>query len=267
MISKAFQLREWAVAAASAAGAQSVFFLLFSSSAPAAVRAEISDEMSRPIAVSITPVPVLKLGSNHAAPLPRSWQRRAAAPEPTATQATLPSPQAEQVPEAIPSAPVSDAAVPPPASAEDAEPPAPGEPSSSASAGPMASGSPGPGSPEGSEQGTETDPLKARAIGMYRGQLASWFLSRFSIRGKIPFDTLKTLRAAASVSITPDRRVGGYSLGSQSGNAVFDGEVRSTLASIQASGAQLPAPPPSYPDVLGQTLSVSFQCTVRSQCE
>jgi hypothetical protein len=102
---------------------------------------------------------------------------------------------------------------------------------------------------------------------LYRAQLASWFLSRFNIRGKVPFDTLRGLRAVASVSVGPDRTVTGSSLVSPSGNSVFDVEVRATLSSVQSSGAVLPAPPPMYPDVLGQTISVSFQCTIRSLCE
>jgi hypothetical protein len=101
---------------------------------------------------------------------------------------------------------------------------------------------------------------------MYRAQLAAWFAARFDIRGKVPFDKLKTLHATAVVSITGDRRVGSFSV-TGSGDATFDAEVRATLSRIQSSGAELPGPPPLYPDMLGKSLPVGFQCTVRSQCE
>ena len=50
-------------------------------------------------------------------------------------------------------------------------------------------------------------------------------------------------------------------------NAVFDTEVEATLNRIRASGAELPSPPPNYPEMLGRTVTVGFRCTNRSQCE
>jgi len=52
-----------------------------------------------------------------------------------------------------------------------------------------------------------------------------------------------------------------------SGDATFDAEVQATLARIQSSGAELPAPPPMYPDMLGQSLPVGFQCSLQKFCE
>jgi hypothetical protein len=123
------------------------------------------------------------------------------------------------------------------------------------------------GSELGAANGTETDPLKARAADMYRAQLMAWFMSHFNIRGKIPFDSLKSLHALATVSVTSDRRVGGFTIDHPSGDSLFDGEVRSTLGQIQSSGVELPAPPPMYPDILRSTLPVGFACTVRKSCE
>lgn len=248
---------------------QVVWFLLLSSASPPHIQADISDEATRPMAVAITPVPVLKYGSLRPGQLPKAWQRHPSiAPKPVGA---LPSPAAEPTPEAIPDAAVPEVAVRPVVSEQgDAGVMTDGSElvvAGGIDAGPVGSASFEPGSPEGSEMGTETDPLKARAISMYRGQLAAWFLSRFGIRGKIPFDTLKSLRAVASVSITSDRTVGGFSIGKPSGNDLFDGEVRAALSRVQSSGATLPPPPPLYPDVLGQNISVSFQCTIRSQCE
>jgi hypothetical protein len=267
----AFRAWEVGVSGGLALLVQGGWIALLSASSPPAVQADISDEATRPMAVAITPVPLLKAGSPHPAELPKSWRRHpTVAPKPTGA---LPSPAAEHSPEAIPRSPVHDAAVRPTASAVETDaappPPDPEAPVSAAStdAAPVGSAASALGSPEGSDAGTETDPLKARAVSMYRAQLAAWFLSRFAIRGKVPFETLKDLRAAASVSVTGDRRVGGFSITRASGNEVFDGEVRAALSRVQSSGAELPAPPPLYPDVLGQSISVSFQCTSRSQCE
>ena len=63
--------------------------------------------------------------------------------------------------------------------------------------------------------------------------------------------------------MTADRKVGSFSIVKPSGDPTFDAEVQATLSRIQSSGAELPAPPPMYPDMLGQSLPVGFQCTVR----
>lgn len=122
------------------------------------------------------------------------------------------------------------------------------------------------GATAGSDDGTEVDPLKARAVDTYRAQLAGWFASHFSIRGKVPFDTLRTLQARVVVT-TAERHVTGFSVTQPSGNDVFDEDVRTTLSSLQASGVELPAPPPAYPELLAESVPLTFRCTVKSQCE
>jgi len=265
LIAGVFRASEAVLAALSAASAQTALYLAFSASSPPQVQADISDENSRPFAVSITPVSASPLGDDHRAALPRSWQRRAV-PRPLA-QAELPSPKAERTPRTEQARREPNAAaLPAKVSFADASPTVVTEPGAAAS-GAEGSGAPSPGVPAGSGQGGEGDVLKTRAIGLYRAELVSWFMTRFDIRGKIPFEVLKTLRAVALVSVTPDYTVGGFSLATTSGNPIFDAEVRATLAAVQSSGATLPAPPPLYVDVLGPSLSVSFQCTSRSQCE
>lgn len=255
-----FDAQDYTIAVGVAVLAQLLFVLAFSLPSPKLVRADITDENARPIAVAITPV--LKLGSknpNAANP----WQRKK--PVAPKTQGALPSPQAEKTPEAIPTTNVPDAAVAP--VVVDAG--AVEQPNTTAAtdAAVVATAASTQGSEQGSENGTETDPLKGRAADMYRAQLASWFVSRFNIKGKIPFDKLKTLHASAVVTVTPDRRVSSFTIVSPSGDSTFDSEVRATLSSIQSSGAELPAPPPNYPDMLGKSLPVGFQCTVQKFCE
>jgi outer membrane biosynthesis protein TonB len=259
---RTFDAQEITIACAIALLAQLAFVGAFSLPSPKMVRAEISNDNSQPIAVSITPV--LKLGTKNPTKLPTQWQRKqpvAAKTEPAA----LPSPQAEKTPEAIPKTNVPDASVAPPT--VDAA--APDQPTTTApvEGGAVATASSTQGSEQGAANGTETDPLKARAGDMYRAQLASWFAGHFQIRGKLPFDKLKTLHASAVVTVTGGRKVGSFSVVRPSGDPTFDAEVQATLSRIQSSGAELPAPPPMYPDMLGQSLPVGFQCSLQKLCE
>lgn len=245
-----FDAQDVTIACAVALLAQLGFVVAFSLPSPKLIEADISNDNAQPIAVKITPI--LKLGSK----TPSQWQRRVpVTPKPPAG---LPSPQALKTPEAIPTNRSPDASVVPPV---DSAPPPPED------AGTVAPAASTQGSEQGAANGTETDPLKGRAADMYRAQLAAWFASHFQIRGKIPFDELKPLHAAATVTVTADRKVGSFSIVRPSGNATFDAEVQATLSRIQSSGTELPAPPPMYPDMLGVSLPVGFQCSVRKLCE
>ncbi|MDP8999060.1 MAG: hypothetical protein M3O46_03005, partial [Myxococcota bacterium] len=194
-----FDAQDVTIACAVAFLAQLAFVAAFSLPSPRLVQADISNENAQPIAISITPV--LKLGSKSPSKLPTQWQRRR--PVAAKSQAALPSPQADKTVEAIPKTHVPDASVAPlVADAGRVEQPnltAPEE------AGAVVAASSVQGSEQGAANGTETDPLKARAVDMYKAQLASWFAARFQIAGKIPFDRLKTLRAVVHVTVTDDR--------------------------------------------------------------
>ncbi len=258
----AFDSHEIAIAIAVALLAQLLFVAGFQLPPPKLVQAEISNDNAQPIAVAITPI--LKLGTKNPTQLPSQWQRKKPTPPAPPTTAAVPSPQADKTPQAIPTTHVSDAAVPtvvPEAAAPD-QPTAAAAPEGGA----VTTASSVQGSEQGAANGTETDPLKARAADMYRAQLASWFAARFNIRGKIPFDQLKTLHASAVVTIS-DRHVVGFSVTRPSGDPTFDAEVQGTLTRIQSGGAELPAPPPMYPDMLGASLPVGFQCTIQKLCE
>jgi hypothetical protein len=250
-----FDAQDVTIACAVALLAQIAFFAIFSLPSPKLVEADISNDNALPIAVAITPV--LKLGSK----APSPWQRRR--PVVAKTQAPVPSPHAEKTPEAAMTSRPEPSAKPIPFDAGKPEP-GPAATADVASAAPAASTQ---GSEQGAVNGTETDPLKARAVDIYRGQLLRWFLARFDIRGKVPFERLKHLHAGARITVTAERTVGAFSIDSPSGDATFDAQVNSTLSQIQSSGVELPAPPPMYPDILRATLPVGFSCTVESQCE
>jgi hypothetical protein len=257
-----FDSHEVAIAIGVALLAQLVFVATFQLPSPKPLQADISNDNAQPIAVSITPI--LKLGTKNPTSVPSQWQRKKPAPPKPPDLAPLPSPQASKTPEAIPTTRVQDAAAPLPIPSASAA--ASADTTAPAGSATVASASSVQGSEQGAANGTEADPLKARAADMYRAQLMGWFASRFQIRGKIPFDTLKTLHASTTVSIA-DRHVVGFSITRPSGDATFDAEVQATLSRIQSGGAELPAPPPMYPELLGQSLPVGFACNIQKACE
>jgi len=234
-----YDAQDVTIACAAALLAQLAFIAAFSMPSPKLVQADISNDNAQPIAVSITPV--LKLGTKNPGKLPSRWQRKAPTAAKTPAPAALPSPMAEKTPEAIPKTTVPDASVAPVASdtkhTDLANPTAPETPQAPAAAASTE------GSEQGAANGTETDPLKARAVDMYKAQLGAWFVSHFQIRGKIPFDKLKALRSLVSVTVTAERRVGSVAVLKPSGDATFDGEVQSALSRIQSGGGRPPPPP------------------------
>ena len=167
---------------------QLVLFLVFSSSSASPARANLSDENSRPIAVAITPVSSLSSDPHHQGRAPGSWQRHAHDPALARNAALLPKhiERAEQEPhDAVPLPPLE-----PQAAARPPEGSPTGEEESPASA------ATAPGEGAGEDDGF--DELKQRAIGLYRGELVAWFLARFDIRGKLPFETLKGLHGRSN---------------------------------------------------------------------
>ena len=221
-------------------------------------------EMPQEIPISVKPVmddlPLLKLGGKKKAKLPDMWKKQA--PVQRFEESSAPSAKASKAPEAIPSSKLApiDASAPPPDAetakqvdqtltdaAPDAKPTVEGE-----------------GTADGVKEGTEADPLKARAVSAYRAKIISWFVSRFHAPvGEIPCEELKKLRASVQVQIGGDRSVGAYTVTKPSGNSIFDSKVRSTLDGVR--GEELPPPPPLYPDILSTTESFVF--TGPSKCE
>ncbi|NRA33358.1 MAG: hypothetical protein HRU17_08455 [Polyangiaceae bacterium] len=211
------------------------------------------------VPIQITPVvdetPLLKLGSKKKPKLPSMWRRKPT-PKKLFEEVSAPAENAEDDPEELPTSRLAelDEEAPPPdasivkeldedvpevdASAEDPE-----ELSED-------------GDEMGVEEGTETDPLKARVVSLYRMKIIGWFNRRFRIPDtKIPCAELKSLRAPVAVAVNSQRAVASYTIKS-SGNAIFDARVR---ASMDATiGQQLPPPPPKYPDILGTTVQPVF---------
>jgi len=108
------------------------------------------------------------------------------------------------------------------------------------------------------KEGTEIDPLKARAVDVYRAKIAGWFSSRFRVSGSgLSSEELHKHRVAATVAVGADRSVTGYSI-VPSGNAAFDAAARAALEG--SKGQSLPPPPENYPDVVQSQLNITFVC-------
>ena len=273
---RAFEGLEIGLACFVALAAQLAFGAMLSSSEPHTMQADISDDNAKPLAVAITPIvdeevlPTLKLGGKKKkTALPDMWQKPKPVPlktkAPEEENAVQPSTKADVDAPSNPDAAVSEAGQEPSDAEVVAKSDQP-ELDASVESGPDPNLT-GEGSAAGSKDGTETDPLKAQAKDLYKAQLSAWFSSRFNIKGKVPFDVLKTLFASATVTVTADRKVGGYSITKPSGNATFDAELEKTLSGIQSSGAVLPPPPPMYPDILGSSVPLGFSCKVQKVCE
>jgi hypothetical protein len=248
---------ELMVAATLATAIQVGFFVLLvvAGKGDAQVKAE-EEPRPKEIPIAVKPVidelPLLKLGSKKVkAKLPEMWKKQAPVKRYEATSA--PSAKAEKTPQALPSTPLvkPDQEAPPPDAevakkvdefidAPESEP----------------TNLPEEGSPDGVKEGTETDPLKARAVSQYKMRILAWFDARFRPPEDIPCEERKNLRSSVAAVVGGERQVTGYTVSSVSGNAVFDAKVRATMDAIV--GQQLPPPPPLYPDILDSTVFPTF---------
>jgi hypothetical protein len=213
--------------------------------------------------VKVVPVldldaPLLKLGGKRDNfKLPDRWVKQA--PKPRVEQRTFVSPKAGKTEHDIPAPEVKKAELgekPPPPNAEIAkqvDTPVAAVPDAGAPANVDTEGH-----ADGVKEGTETDPLKARAVDLYRAKIASWFSSKFRVSGSgLPKEELVKVRVSATVTLGPDRTVSGYTL-KPSGNGTFDAAARATLEG--AKGQQIPPPPENYPDVVQSQINVTFVC-------
>jgi hypothetical protein len=201
--------------------------------------------------------PLLKLGGKKVKyKLPDQWQQPT--PVQRVERRAFVSPKADKSPEAAPptDVPMADAGTEPPppdaavAKQVDTEVTAPTDAGYA--------NVPTEGSPDGVPEGTETDPLKARAISLYRARLISWFSSRFRVSGSgLSPEELGRYRVGATVQLSNDRVVKGYHL-VPSGNSAFDAAARATLEG--SMGQQLPPPPENYPEAVQNQISVTFVC-------
>lgn len=213
--------------------------------------------------VKIVPIvdldaPLLKLGGKpDPTKLPDRWVKKA--PKARVEQKAQVSAAAEKTVDAIPppELPVAEKAAPPPPPDAEVTKQVDTQVVPTAAPAPPAN-VPDVGHSDGVAGGTETDPLKARAVDLYRARLIAWFAAKFRVSGSgLPQEELVKYRVGATVDIDAGRAVAGYSL-SSSGNATFDAAARAALES--AKGQSLPPPPDDYPDVVQSRISLTFVC-------
>lgn len=220
-------------------------------------------DLGAAIPVRITPVidldtPLLKLGGQRdLTRLPDRWVKQT--PKPRVEQKSFVSTKAGKTEADVPppEVKVAEAKTPPPPPdaelAKHVDAPAPEVVDAGAPANVDEKGH-----ADGVKEGTETDPLKARAVDLYRAKIAGWFSGRFRVSGSgMAQAELTHYRVAASVEIGADRTVTGYTI-VPSGNPVFDAAARASLES--ARGKPLPPPPENYPDVVQSRINVTFVC-------
>ncbi|MCC6899646.1 MAG: TonB C-terminal domain-containing protein [Polyangiaceae bacterium] len=261
---RSFTPMEVGVAVAAASMIQAFFFILLIAAGKPRIEVRAKEEVSpRELPMAVKPVlddaPLLKLGGKKVKPkLPEMWKKLDPTPVQRFEEKSAPSDKAKDDPKAAPtsSVAVGDAAAPPP----DAEIAKQVDPALQDLDAAVAAKDPeveGPGAKDGVKEGTETDPLKARAVDQYRMKVLGWFNARFKQPvGQIPCDELHKLSAAVSASVSSDGTVTGYSMTRSSGNATFDAKVKSTMDGVV--GQQLPPPPPLYPGILGSTVQPTF---------
>ncbi|WP_437958885.1 TonB C-terminal domain-containing protein [Sorangium sp. So ce119] len=214
------------------------------------------------VPVKVIPVldmdtPLLKLGGKRdRMKLPDRWVRQT--PKPRVEQKAFVSPDAGKTAEDIPppEVKVADAGTaPPPPDAEIAK-------QVDIELDQKTDAAPAPnvdqeGHADGVKEGTETDPLKARAVDLYLARIAGWFSSRFRVSGSgLPPEELTKHRPRA-VIVLSDGQMVSYTL-TPSGNPVFDAAAQATLEG--AKGQALPPPPENYPDLGQKQVSVTFVC-------
>ena len=237
----------------------------FALSVVALDRPAATPEIDRGTAIPVKVVPVLDLdapllklgGKRDAARLPDRWVRPTA--KPRIEQKSFVSTKAGKTEQDAPPPDVkmADAGTkPPPPDAEIAkvvDTPLP----TVVDAGPAPNVDQA-GHADGVKEGTETDPLKARAVDLYRAKIAGWFSSRFRVSGSgLSKEELLKRRVAATVDVGADRSVTGYSI-VPSGNPAFDAAARAVLEG--SKGQSLPPPPENYPDVVQSRINVTFVC-------
>lgn len=253
-----FEPHEVALSIAGTAGVLTAFFTLLIVAGQNTTHVQAKEPPPAPAKpMSVRPVldelPLLKLGGKKRAKLPDMWRKNP--PVQRFEAASAPSPKASKSAEKLPESKLAklDASAPPP-DAEVAKQVDQVLLDAGPDAAPVVEGE---GSPDGVKEGTETDPLKARAVSQYRAKILAWFNARFrQPTGEVTCAELKKLGASVAVNVSGDRRVAGYSVTGASGNAIFDERARTTMDRIV--GEELPPPPPLYPDILSTTIAVRF---------
>lgn len=268
---RAFEPHEVLLSIAFSTGIIISFFMLLVVAGENSARVK-AEEAPVPTAIPIRvnpvldDVPLLKAGgatTKKVRPkLPDMWKKKPPVVK-RAEATSAPSPKAAKTPEAAPKTKLAKPDAPPPPPEEEAakeveqaETEKAPEVSSAETQGTVE----GEGTADGVLEGTETNATRAYVQATYMRKIANFLNGRFQAptpdEASVDCASAKALRASASVTIGSGRQITGYTIAGQSGNAVFDARVKSTLESLV--GEDLPPPPDEYPDFLdGKTSLVA----------
>lgn len=245
-----------AIALGIQAGAGVAISMANLASTAAAPEIEKGETPVRVIPVIDLETPMLKLGGKKQKfKLPDRWVRQA--PKPRVEEKAFVSPQAGKTEDDIPreDMEVADAGteIPPPDADLAKEVDTELDPIDAGEAANVDQ----EGHQDGVAEGTETDPLKARAVDLYLARIAGWFSSRYRVSGSgLPPEELMKYKPRAVIVLSGGRMVS-YTL-TPSGNAASDAAARATLEG--ARGQSLPPPPENYPNLGEKHVSVTFVC-------
>ncbi|HEY8427789.1 MAG TPA: TonB C-terminal domain-containing protein [Sandaracinaceae bacterium] len=113
------------------------------------------------------------------------------------------------------------------------------------------------GSPEGIEEGTETEGSEGD---VYRGRIMSFFRRGWTIPTTLSSAEVRDLTVIVDVEIGDELQIVSFRVRSDSGNPVFDESVVQQLTRLQAADQRIPPPPEEVADqYVGQTIAVRFR--------
>lgn len=112
------------------------------------------------------------------------------------------------------------------------------------------------GSPDGIEEGTETEATEGN---IYRGRLFSFFHRGWSVPTTLGPDDLEGLRTSLDVQIGENLEIVTFSVRTPSGSPLFDQSCMQQLTRLQAADQHIPPPPEEVADqYIGRRMVVRF---------
>jgi hypothetical protein len=116
----------------------------------------------------------------------------------------------------------------------------------------------GEGHPDGVPEGTETDPLKARAVNLYHARILRFLTAPYRSQcASLSKEERTGCRPSATVQLSADGVVRSYSF-NPCGKGPVDSAAKAALNSIK--GQPIPPPPENYPKIRPNSFNVSYVC-------
>lgn len=112
------------------------------------------------------------------------------------------------------------------------------------------------GSPEGIEEGTETEGSEGD---LYRGRIRSFFRRGWTVPTTLSSEEVRGLTTLMNVEIGAELQIVSFEVRTSSGNPLFDESAVQQLTRLQAADGRIPPPPEELADqYIGRTIVVNF---------